>query len=309
MKNICLILEPLLFSTSAKKSLEEFFEVVEYDGHSKIQYSAVRVLFCRLGFSLNKDFLKKFNDLEFICSPTTGLNHIDVPFCDSMGFKIISLRGETEFLSKQITSTAEFTWALLLATWRRIVQAAEHVVSFEWERDKFRSAQLKGKIIGIVGLGRVGKQVLNYAKAFGAQVIYFDPHEVSMHGKVNDLLQLARDSDIVLILCELNSQTVSLIGKDFLDSVKDDCVIINTARGEIVDEISIVDALDLNKIYYSTDVICGENEQIGRNSILLQKNETSNRCLITPHIGGTAQDAMWLTEEHVTLLLKEKLKC
>lgn len=98
-------------------------------------------------------------------------------------------------------------------------------------------------------------------------------------------------------------------GKDFLDSVKDDCVIINTARGEIIDERSIVDALDSNKIYYATDVICGENEQVKRASILLQKNETSNWCLITPHIGGSAQDAMWLTKKHLTLLLKEKLRC
>ena len=77
----------------------------------------------------------------------------------------------------------------------------------------------------------------------------------------------------------------------------------------VVDERSIVDALDSNKIYYATDVICGENEQVKRASILLQKNETSNRCLITPQIVGSAQDAMWLTEEHVTLLLKKKMKC
>src|SRR5690606_10220706 len=104
-------------------------------------------------------------NLRYILTPTTGLNHIDMEMAARQGIKVISLKGETEFLSG-IPSTAEHTWALLLSLLRKIPAAHKHVMSGKWERDEFKAHNLCHYKLGILGFGRVGKQIAEYARVF-----------------------------------------------------------------------------------------------------------------------------------------------
>ena len=125
------------------------------------------IIFCRLKFNLNKSFLTKFKNLKYICSPTTGLNHIDVDYCKLNGIKIINLKTKNNIV-KNITSTSEYTFALILSLIRNIPQSSKHLIlKKNWDRDKFISKTFSEITIGIIGFGRIGKnlnKLLNFLK-------------------------------------------------------------------------------------------------------------------------------------------------
>ena len=137
---------------------------------SKQQYN---VIIISIGFLFDRERLKTQTQLKYIISPTTGLNHIDLLYCNEVGIKVISLKGEEKFLST-ITSTAEHTWSLLLALSRNIISSNKHVDSGGWDRTLFLGSELYGKTIGIIGYGRLGKIVSKYAAAFGMKIVVND---------------------------------------------------------------------------------------------------------------------------------------
>src|SRR6185295_17876891 len=113
--------------------------------------------------------------LKVIVTAATGVDHIDTDYATARGIEVLSLRGESEFL-ESVSASAEHTWALLLALVRRIPQAFASVQRGEWNRDLFRGHELKDKRLGIVGLGRVGRKVAIYARAFGMRTAAYDPY-------------------------------------------------------------------------------------------------------------------------------------
>ena len=107
---------------------------------------------------IDSEVLSRANRLKCIVTPTTGLNHIDVDLAQKLGIKIISLRGEVDFL-KSITATAELAWGLLLSLVRKINSAHDSVIDGSWSRDLFYGSELNGLTPSIVGYGRLGKQM------------------------------------------------------------------------------------------------------------------------------------------------------
>ena len=175
---IVLNAEPLGYSVKAIESWKQKGYTYKESGWKEIlnedSFANVHILIVRLAQKIDKVILEKFPDLKMLVSATTGLDHIDQDELIKRNIKLVSLRGQDEFL-KTIPSTAEHTWALLLALIRNIPAANEDVRSGNWERDRFRGYQLKEKMLGIIGLGRTGKRVAGYAQAFDMQVQYFDP--------------------------------------------------------------------------------------------------------------------------------------
>lgn len=146
---------------------------------------------------------------------------------------LISLRGHDEFL-QSIPSTAEHTWALLLALIRNIPQSDKHVESGNWERNLFRGNQLKQKTIGIIGLGRTGLKVAKYAEAFEMQVCYYDPYvENNDYKKIDQLHALFACSDVVSMHVHLNEQTQNMINSACFAHINKEIYLINTSRGKI----------------------------------------------------------------------------
>jgi len=303
--------EPDNYSPEARQILTSIGEVVEKrlsQAELSKWVSDFDVLIVRLGLTVNREVIEAGHRLCAIVSATTGLDHIDVDFAESRGIAVISLKGETEFL-RSIPATAEHTWGLLLALVRHIPQAFESVRAGEWNRDAFRGRDLDGKRLGIVGLGRIGEKVARYGLAFGMQVAAFDPYRNDWPEGIlrcSTLEDLLRRSDILSLHVPLNAETYHMIGERELGLLPRGAVLVNTARGAVVDEKALVAALKGGHLAgAAVDVI--ENEfdmQVYRNNPLVDYARQYDSLLITPHLGGATVESMAATE----IFMANKLK-
>ncbi|NDP27733.1 MAG: hydroxyacid dehydrogenase [Flavobacterium sp.] len=310
-----LITESEDFSQHAFKELQKHFEVTKgnfhYDEELKEMISDFEVLFVRLRFKLTKEILEKAPQLKYIITATTGLDHIDVDYFESRGGEIISLKGETQFL-ETIPSTAEHTWALLLALQKNIPSAFDDVKKGNWHRDHFKGNNLKGKNIGIVGLGRVGKQVANFAEVFQLNVGYYDTQFITSKFKSftspNELFAWA---DIISIHIPYNSENDNFVDASLLINCRPNAVLINTSRGNVWDENALVELLEKQKIKgAATDVLQNEFDKstISINPLIKFARRNSN-LIITPHIAGASYESMAMTEEFVVEKFIRMIKC
>jgi D-3-phosphoglycerate dehydrogenase len=260
------------------------------------------VLILRLQHVVNAKFLKLAQNLKYIVTPTTGLNHIDAETASSMGIEIISLKGETEYL-KSIPSTAEHTWGLLLALVRHIPQANKHVINGLWNRDAFIGRNLTNLKLGILGFGRVGKQIARYAEAFDMTYSFYDiDNELNnLPNQTEDLTGFLASIDVLTVHIPLNDKTTHFLNAEKLSKLKKGSLIINTSRGEIIDEVALVASLIDGHIggvavdVLNQELIKEEREK----SILLKYAQSHINAIITPHIAGATIDSMQQTEEFV----------
>ena len=260
----------------------------------------VTILIVRLKRNIDKEVLIKFPNLQKLVSATTGWDHLDTNELEKRNIKLLSLRGHDEFL-KTIPSTAEHTWALLMALIRNITKADEDVEAGNWNRDLFRGVELKGKTIGIVGYGRTGQRVARYADAFEMKVLFYDPfieNGAEGHVKADSLENLLRKSDVITLHVHLNSDTEFLLNANNMSQIKKGAYLLNTSRGKVWDEAPIAKLLENGQIAgVATDVLQTELDEIMKSS-LWQARQKAN-IIITPHIGGATWDAMWKCEEFI----------
>lgn len=308
MNPICLNLEADGYSASAQQMLEEIFEYRAGfpDGLTLPESERVEVLVTRLGTYLDRKYLQRFPNLKVIATATTGLNHINKQDAEGQGIQIISLQGESEFLSK-ITPTAELHWGLLLSLLRHLPEASRHVLrEGGWDRNQFLGTQLSGKTIGIVGFGRLGRIIADYAKAFRMRIVAHDVLSNLDHPAVDafvGLHELAEKSDVISVNLSLNQSSYRLLDKNFFKRLRQGSVLVNTARGEVIDEDALVDALEEGRLSaVGVDVLSNEVEDkrdfLKKNRLWNYAQGASN-VLVTPHIGGACPDAMRSTEEFI----------
>lgn len=310
-----LITESEDFSQDAINELEKYFDVTKRNFNFAEELTKniadFDVLFVRLRFKLTKEILEKAPQLKYILTATTGLDHIDADYFESSGGKIISLRGETEFLGS-IPSTAEHTWALLMALLKKIPSAFDDVKKGNWNRDDFKGNNLKGKNIGILGLGRVGKQVANYAEVFQLNIGYYDTHFIKSNFKsFNSPNELFAWADIISIHIPYNSENDNFVDAQLLQSCKPNAILINTSRGNVWDENTIVELLQNNKIKgIATDVLQNEFDKatIVVNPLIELAKKNVN-LIITPHIAGASYESMEMTENFIVEKFKKITKC
>jgi D-3-phosphoglycerate dehydrogenase len=262
----------------------------------------IDVLIVRLANRIDAEMLSKAPKLRVIVSATTGLDHIDLEAAARGGVAVLSLRGETAFLS-DVSATAEHAWALLLALMRKLPQAAESVRAGAWDRDSFRGQELAGRRLGIVGLGRLGTKVGRYGIAFGMNVAAFDPHRLDWpHGisRSATLAELLVGTDVLSLHAPLNRETRGMIGAVEIASMPKDSVLINTARGELLDERALLDALSTRHLAAAAlDVIGAERDHrcgTQPSPLVGWSRQFPDRLLITPHIGGATLESMAKTE-------------
>lgn len=303
--------EPEGYCAQARAILEEIGQVTEAPlsrAEMLVQLPAYDVLIVRLAHQVDRAVLDAGARLKAVVSATTGLDHIDPEYAASKGIAVLSLRGETAFLDT-VRATAEHTWALLLAVLRRIPQAAASVCTGHWDRDLFRGNELSGKRLGIVGLGRVGCKVARYGLAFGMDVAAYSMQAepwVDGVARMPSLPALLARSDVLSIHVSLNDETEGLIGARELDLLPQGAVLINTARGRIVDEAALVEALETGRLAAAAlDVVDQEREAEARNAgPLLAYARRHDNLLITPHIAGATHESMASTEVFMARKLK-----
>jgi len=204
-----------------------------------------------------------------------------------------------------ITATAELAWGLLLSLVRAIPYAHHDVVFMKhWNRDAWKGYELKDKKLGILGFGRLGKIVAEYGTAFGMEVLANDPNvdfETISSRNVTPVSfdELFKNSDILSIHIPLNEGTTKLIGADEFKLMKPIAYLINTSRGEVLDEAALLKALENKQIAGAgIDVMTNEhaNGEFLKNNPLIEYAGKHANLLIVPHIGGATYDSMAKTE-------------
>lgn len=246
----------------------------------------INVIFCnpnRQGYILNKEILQN-SSVKLINTASTGLNHINQDDCKKLNIKILSLTKDFKLI-KKLPSTSELSFGLMINLQRNIFQSFQSVKNKKWDYTPFIGQELSSLTIGIIGLGRLGNLMANYAKAFGMRVFYYDPFKQTRKYKKINLKRLVQIADVISIHAHVNNQTKYMINKKILKFAKKKPVIINTSRGELVNEQDIIWGLK-NKIIsgYGADVI--EKEFIDINKSPIIKNINKYNIIITPHIGG-----------------------
>ncbi|HQO64448.1 MAG TPA: NAD(P)-dependent oxidoreductase [Candidatus Cloacimonadota bacterium] len=277
--------------------------------------SSVSLLVVRLAHKLDYQFLSKYPKLIAIASPTTGLSHIDCNVCREKGIRVFSLQDCREAI-ENVTSTSELALGLMIALLRRIPQAHYDVtIHGRWDRDRFRSRQLAGLTLGIIGLGRIGGHVARYARAMGMQVIASDPYQsetrfADLAVQRRNLVSLLEEADIISLHTSLQEDTYNLLGAQEISLMCSGALLINTARGALLDETAVVSAVRNGKLGgVAVDVLADEQSSIPWNeSPLVSAAQEGYNIILTPHIGGCTSDAMHITEESLAEVVANALE-
>jgi len=297
-------LEPDEYSADAHKIISSLGSVID----GPLERSAllndinqVNVLIVRLGHRIDRELLDKAQKLHTIVSATTGLDHIDTTYAQDKGVAVLSLFGETKFL-KSVTATAELSWGLVLSLVRQIPAAAQHVKDGNWHRDSFKGSELSSLRLGIIGLGRLGQMVAAYGHAFNMNVSAYDPfltewpQDISQYAELNELFA---NNDVISVHAPLNKTTTGMINEQHLNQLPEGAVLVNTARGELVDEDALLNALQTGSLAGAAlDVLRDENQVTGKQiqSPLVDYARDHSNLIITPHIGGATKTSMEKTE-------------
>lgn len=254
-------------------------------------------------FSLSTEILSKLNNLKIITTASTGTVHIDTEFCSRNNIEIISIKDEINTLQK-ITSTAEHAVLLTLTLLRKTHLSVPSVWSGSWDYREFTGRQVNQLSVGTVGLGRLGAIYAQIMCSMGADVYFFDPYVSSSAFKKSDTLrEMASKVDVIAINCHVTSETIGLIDRDVIFNGKFN-YLINTARGEIVDEQEILNRLKADRnFYYATDVISNEQDKKVRTAMIDKFKNFRENVVITPHQGGMTFDARSLAYSRASELL------
>jgi len=273
--------------------------------------AGVEVLWVRLRHRVDEEVLSAAPRLRAVVSPTTGLNHVDLRAAAARGVRVLSLRGETDFL-REVRATAEHAVGLMLALMRHIPAAAEHVRGGAWSRDRFVGSELHERAVGVVGYGRLGRIVARYLACFGARVTVTDPRldGAALEPGVGaaSLPELLEGSRLVTLHADLNEDNHGFFGRAELARMPPGALFVNTARGELVDEGALLEALRSGRLAGAAlDVLAGESSAGMAGHPLVDYAREHGNLLITPHVGGATGESMARTERFMAARLLEFL--
>jgi D-3-phosphoglycerate dehydrogenase len=301
-------------SSFSQKGIAALNEIAPVDVRDLTQAGLVAsvpgydILVVRLGLRVDRQVLAAGKGLKIVGTPTTGLDHIDLQAAQNMGVSVLSLKGERQFLD-QVFATAEHSFGLLQALIRRIPAAFEAVKDYQWRRDVYRGRELAGKRLGIVGCGRLGSMMVHYGQAFGMHVLTYDPYVNELPPDVErcaSLEELLTSSDAVSIHVPLNAETQGMFSQEEFAVLREGAVLVNTARGALIDEAALVAALESGRLAGAAVDVLRNEHRIGRPGFkhpLIEYARTHENLIITPHIGGATQESV----EKADLFLANKI--
>lgn len=259
-------------------------------------------------FVIDHSFFEFFPNLEVLITPSTGRNHINIDDFQSRGIPVYSLLDDRPALNT-ISASAEFSFLLLLNTLRRLDRAVQEVTARRWRarEDELRGFELKSKMVGIVGLGRIGTKLTRYCTAFDARVVYHDPYVRETKFPSLGLPKLFELCDIVCISCTLNEETRGMINGDLIRRMKKGASLINTSRGEIIREDEMLEVLKKRPdLRICLDVLAGEVSGTHNSSPLIDLHD-KGQIVVTPHIAGATVESQKKAAMIALKLLKKHL--
>jgi D-3-phosphoglycerate dehydrogenase len=263
------------------------------------QYHALLV---RSSTQVTADVLKAGRLLQVVARAGVGVDNIDLEAATQAGVIVVNAP------TGNVVAAAEHTIALLMALARNIPQADSHVRQGQWKRSQFMGVEVRGKILGTVGLGRVAQEVVERAKGLGMQILAYDPYvtpEYATHRGVTltDLDGLLAQADFITFHVPLNEATRHMIGLKQLSRMKPGVRILNVARGGVIDEEALAEAIGQGYVAGAAlDVF--EEEPLGSNSRLRQLRQV----ILTPHLGGSTVEAQEKVAVDVSLQVLDVLE-
>lgn len=273
----------------ALEALAPHCEVLQYPLDEPVPREELRAaladsegLYCLLTDRIDAALLEGAPRLRVISQMAVGYDNIDVAACTARGIPV----GNTPGVLTE--TTADLTFALMLATARRVVEAAEAVHSGQWRTWRptwLIGADVWGATLGIVGMGRIGTAVARRAKGFGMRILYHNrsqtPEAADLGAQWVEMDELLAQSDFVSLHCPLTPETTGLVDEAFLRRMKPTAIFINTARGPMVDEAALARALGEGWIHAAgLDVTAVEPIPLTSPLLALPN------CLILPHLGS-----------------------
>ncbi len=242
-------------------------------------------LIVRSRTQITRDILEASGQLRVIGRAGIGVDNIDLDAATRRGIIVLNAPGGN------VVSAAELTLSLMLAVIRRIPQADASVRGGRWERGRFKGTELHGKTLGLVGAGRIGTEVARRARAFGMRILTYDPYlsrerAEQQRMELVTLPDLLEESDIVSLHCPLTDETRGLISSKELARMKPSAYFINAARGGVVDEDALAEALADEKIAGAAlDVFA--HEPVDPDHPLLKLDNV----VLSPHLGSATREA------------------
>ncbi len=302
------LLESLAISP---ETLEQYAQALRQNGHTFEAYErdmdpAVQIerakdadILMLANMPLRGEVIRACQKLKFINVAFTGVDHIDLEACKEKGVQVSNASGYSN------QSVAELALCMMLSLLRNVPQVDARCRQGQ-TKDGLVGCELKGKTVGIVGLGAIGQKTAELCHAFGCRVIAYNPRPKQAAGYIEQLPldQVLAQSDILSLHCPLNDSTRGLIGKAEIAKMKKSALLINTARGPVVDSAALAGALNDGAIAGAgIDVFETEPPLDPSHPLLSAKN-----TIVTPHVAFATQESMLLRAKIVFETLEAYLK-
>ena len=276
-----------------KSVLPDGFDLVVLEKASQnelVEKAGIADYFLASGrLKIDEAVIRKADKLKMIQRTGVGLDSLDPEPVRKRGIPVYVNHGVNA------VSVAEHTVMLMLAALKKLPQADNETRLGVWKKQVrgVKNRELKGRTVGLIGMGNIGRRVAKMLGGFDVELLYFDayPAGEDTEGELGltrvELDELLRRSDIVSLHCPLLDETRHIINSGAIEKMKDDAVIVNTARGQLIDEQALVDALKSGRLGYAgLDVY--EQEPPGKSGLFVLDN-----VIATPHIGGITYDSFY----------------
>ncbi|MCS7281562.1 MAG: phosphoglycerate dehydrogenase [Desulfobacterota bacterium] len=242
-------------------------------------------LIVRSATKVTKDVIEKADKLKIIGRAGIGVDNVDVAAATEKGIIVMNTP------QGNALAAAEHTIGLIFAAARKIAQADRTMKEGKWEKKKLMGIEIYGKTLGIIGIGNIGSLVAEKALGLGMRVIAYDPYvsrEYAEAKKVElvDFETLLRESDIITIHVPLSKETKNMINKEAIEKMKDGVILVNVARGSIVNEKDLLDALNSGKVSYAALDVFEVEPPPPSDPLVL-----SEKTVCTPHLGASTVEA------------------
>lgn len=255
---------------------------------------------------VSANVLKKFPNLKLIALRSVGFNHVDIEYCKTHGIAVVNSLGYGNI------TVAEFAFGLILDVMRKVTRSYVNLREEHPYADNYMGFELNGATIGIVGTGAIGTEALRIANGFGMKILAYDifPNQVlaEKYGfKYVELDELLKNSDVISLHAPLTKNNFHLINEEKINLMKKNAVLINTARGELIDTKALYEALSSGRIFGAgLDVLEAENmliqpdltldfdylqDDIIRQTLLNERLLKLHNVVVTPHIAYNSKEA------------------
>ncbi len=270
---------------------EELVKVIgQYDG-----------LVVRSGTQVTKEVLAGAGKLKVIGRAGAGLDNIDLETASKRGIVVMNAAGGNTI------STAEHTMSLLLSLTRNIPQACAALKGGKWDRTSFMGVELYGKYLGIIGLGKVGSEVAKRASAFGMRIMVYDPYlslekarELEVE-PVTDPKEIYKKCDYITVHTPLSDETRGLIGAEEIALMKKGVRLINCARGGIIEEKALVEAVKSGKVAGAALDVFEQEPTTNKELVALPQ------VIVTPHLGASTEEAQRNVATEIAISVRDYL--